>query len=161
MWLSFRLANIARNTLDTLHHVSLLKEKGIAVFFKEEKINTMTMDGELLLEVLSSVAQQEVENLSAHVKKSLKLKMKKGEFVGFHGCLGYDYDKESKSLSVNKEEAEIVRYIFRRYAEGAGGMVSYHLHPQRDKNVLVGAIISTYRKKQLSVQCLVASTWWR
>lgn len=123
MVLTKSISRFARNTLDTLHHVRLLKEKGIAILFEEEKINTMTMDGELLLVVLSSVAQQEVENLSAHVKKSLKFKMKKGELVGFHGCLGYDYNKESKSLTVNEQEADIVRYIFRRYTEGAGGMI--------------------------------------
>ena len=41
------------------------------------------MDGELLLTILSSVAQQEVENTSAHVKKGLKMKMEKGELIGF------------------------------------------------------------------------------
>lgn len=65
-----------------------------------------------LLVVLSSVAQQEVENISANVKKGLKMKMQRGEMVGFQGCLGYDYDPVSKSISVNEEEAEIVRYIF-------------------------------------------------
>ena len=67
----------------------MLKEKGIAVFFEDENINTLTMDGELLLVVLSSVAQQEVENISSNVKKGLKMKMKRGELVGFQGCLGY------------------------------------------------------------------------
>ena len=117
------ISRFARNTLDTLKYVRMLKEKGIAVFFEEENINTLTMDGELLLVILSSVAQQEVENISANVKKGLKMKMQRGELVGFQGCLGYDYDPEDKSISINEEEAEIVRYIFRRYTEGAGGSV--------------------------------------
>lgn len=117
------ISRFARNTLDTLKYVRMLKEKNIAVFFEDEKINTLTMDGELLLVVLSSVAQQEVENISANVKKGLKMKMQRGELVGFQGCLGYDYDKETKSISVNEEEAEVVRYIFNRYIEGAGGSV--------------------------------------
>ena len=98
----------------------MLKEKGIAVFFEDENINTLTMDGELLLVVLSSVAEQEVENISSNVKKGLKMKMQRGELVGFQGCLGYDYHKDTKSISVNEKEAEIVRYIFNRYIEGAG-----------------------------------------
>ena len=69
------------------------------------------------------MAQQEVENISANVKKGLKMKMQRGELVGFQGCLGYDYHPEDKSISINEEEAEIVRYIFRRYIEGAGGSV--------------------------------------
>lgn len=56
------------------------------------------MDGELLLTILSSVAQQEVENTSAHVKKGLKMKMEKGELIVFQGCLGYDYDPTKKYL---------------------------------------------------------------
>ena len=40
--------------------------------------------------------------------------------LGFQGCLGYDYHKDTKSISVNEKEAEIVRYIFNRYIEGAG-----------------------------------------
>ena len=114
------ISRFARNTLDTLKYVRMLKEKGIAVFFEDENINTLTMDGELLLVVLSSVAQQEVENISSNVKKGLKMKMQRGELVGFQGCLGYDYHKDTKSISVNKKEAEIVRYIFNRYIEGAG-----------------------------------------
>lgn len=117
------ISRFARNTLDTLKYVRLLKEKNIAVYFEDEKINTLTMDGELLLVVLSSVAQQEVENISVNVKKGLKMKMKRGELVGFQGCLGYDYNKEDKTITVNEKEAEIVRYIFNRYIEGAGGSV--------------------------------------
>ena len=117
------ISRFARNTVDTLKYVRQLKEKNVAVFFEDENINTMTMDGELLLTVLSSVAQQEVENISANVKKGLQMKMQRGELVGFNGCLGYDYDPATKSISVNKREAAIVRYIFSRYEEGAGGNV--------------------------------------
>lgn len=52
--------------------------------------------------------------------------MKRGELVGFQGCLGYDYHPEDKTITVNEEEAEIVRYIFNRYVEGAGGSVIGH-----------------------------------
>ena len=120
------ISRFARNTLDTLKYVRMLKEKNIAVYFEDEKINTLTMDGELLLVVLSSVAQQEVENISDNVKKGLKMKMKRGELVGFQGCLGYDYDKSDKSLLLNSEEAKIVQYIFNRYIEGAGATIIMH-----------------------------------
>jgi DNA invertase Pin-like site-specific DNA recombinase len=117
------ISRFARNTLDTLKYVRMLKERNIAVFFEDENINTMTMDGELLLVILSSVAQQEVENISANVKKGLKMKMRRGELVGFASCLGYDYDPIDKSISINEAEADIVRYIFDRYIEGAGAYV--------------------------------------
>lgn len=117
------ISRFARNTLDTLKYVRMLKEKNIAVFFEDENINTLTMDGELLLVILSSVAQQEVENISANVKKGLKMKMKRGELVGFQSCLGYDYDPTDKSISINEAEADIVRYIFEHYIDGAGAYV--------------------------------------
>lgn len=117
------ISRFARNTLDTLKYVRMLKENNVAIFFEDENINTLTMDGELLLVVLSSVAQQEVENISDNVKKGLKMKMKRGELVGFQGCIGYDYDPETKSISVNPDEVEIVKYIFTRYVQGAGSFV--------------------------------------
>ncbi len=114
------ISRFARNTVDTLQYVRKLKDRNIAVFFEDENINTLSMDGELLLTVLSSVAQQEVENISANVKKGLKMKMQRGEMVGFHGCIGYNYDPVAKTLTINEEEAEIIRYIFDRYISGIG-----------------------------------------
>ena len=52
--------------------------------------------------------------------------MQRGEMVGFVGCLGYDYDPENKTLTVNQEEAEIVRYIFKRYLDGVGAFSIAH-----------------------------------
>ena len=115
------ITRFARNTVDTLKYVRMLKERGVAVFFEAENINTLTMNGELLLTILSSVAQQEVENISNNVKKGLKMKMSRGELTGNPECLGYDYDREKRVLYINEDEAIVVRYIFNRYIEGAGG----------------------------------------
>lgn len=124
------IPRFARNTLDTLKYVRMLKERNIAVYFEVEKINTLK-DGEFLMTILSSVAQQEVENTSAYVKKGLKMKMKHGELVGFQGCLGYDYDVVTKSISINEEGAKVVRYIFDRYVAGAGStMIARELNEQ-------------------------------
>jgi len=117
------ISRFARNTVDTLKYVRKLKERNVAVFFEKENINTLTMDGELLLTILSSVAQQEVENISSIVKMGLKMKMQRGELIGFQSCLGYDYDLTTKRISVNEDEAEVVRYIFERYIAGAGASV--------------------------------------
>lgn len=114
------ISRFARNTLDTLKYVRLLKENNVAIFFEKENINTLTMNGEMLLVILSSLAQQESESISSNVKMGLKMKMKRGEMVGFNGCLGYDYDSSKKILTINEKEAEVIRYIFQRYVEGAG-----------------------------------------
>lgn len=120
------ISRFARNTLDTLKYVRLLKEKNIPVFFEDEKINTLSMDGELLLVVLSSVAQQEVENISNNVKKGLAMKMSRGEMIGFNRALGFDYDQKTKVISINEKEAEIVRFIFNEYVNGTGASVISH-----------------------------------
>ena len=124
------IPRFARNTLDTLKYVRMLKERNVAVYFEVEKINTLK-DGEFLLTILSSVAQQEVENTSAYVKKGLKMKMKRGELVGFQKCLGYDYDPLTKTHSINEEGANTVGYIFKRYVAGAGStMIARELNEQ-------------------------------
>ncbi len=89
---------------------------------KEEqiRINTLEISGEIMLTVLSAMAQQESENISSHVKLGLQMKQKRGELIGYNGCLGYVYDKDTKEISINYEEAEIVRYIFERYCQGVG-----------------------------------------
>lgn len=117
------ISRFARNTLDTLKYVRLLKDHNVAILFEKENINTLTMNGEMLLTILSSLAQQESESISANVKMGLKMKMKRGEMVGFNGCLGYDYDSVNKIITVNEEEAKVVRYIFQRYIEGTGCFV--------------------------------------
>ena len=61
------VSRFARNTYDTLNYVRMLNEKNINIIFEEEGINTMTMNSELLLTILSAVAQQESANLSEHV----------------------------------------------------------------------------------------------
>ena len=114
------ISRFGRNTVDTLKYVRALKEKGIAIYFEEERINTLEISGEIMLTVLSAMAQQESENISSHVKLGLQMKLKRGKLIGYNGCLGYVYDKESKQISVNYEEAEIVRYIFERYCQGVG-----------------------------------------
>ncbi len=114
------ISRFSRNLVDTLQYVRMLKEKGIAVIFEKENINTLSMESEMALTLLSAIAQNEVESLSANVKMGIKMKMKRGELTGFNGCLGYDYHSEDKSITVNPEEAEIVCEIFDLYLRGYG-----------------------------------------
>lgn len=114
------ISRFSRNTLDTIKYVRKLKENNVSVRFEEENIDTQTMDGELMLTILSSVAQQEVQIISEHIKRGLKTKMQRGEMISFSGCLGYDYDKENRTLVINKEQAELVKEIFNMYLRGYG-----------------------------------------
>ena len=57
----------------------MFRDKNIAIMFEKENINTLDMNGEMLLTILSSLAQEEVESLSRNVKMGLQMKMKRGE----------------------------------------------------------------------------------
>jgi len=114
------ISRFGRNTKDVLEYTRLLKKHNVAVLFEKENINTFSMQGEVAMTVLTSIAQQESESISTNVKMGLKMKMRRGELVGFQGCLGYDYNKETKELTINEDEAKIVRLIFDMYTEGKG-----------------------------------------
>lgn len=101
MILTKSISRFSRNTQDTLKYVRMLRDRNIAVVFEKEGINTLDMNGEMLLTILSSLSQGEVESLSENVKLGLKMKMKRGEMVGFNGCFGYDYHRDTKSITVN------------------------------------------------------------
>ena len=114
------ISRFSRNTQDIIKYVRMLRDRNVAIVFEKENINTLDMNGEMLLTILSSLSQGEVESLSENVKVGLKMKMKRGELVGFNGCLGYDYHPDTKSITVNEQEAETVRFIYDMYLQGYG-----------------------------------------
>ena len=120
MILTKSISRFSRNTQDIIKYVRMLRDRNIAIVFEKENINTLDMNGEMLLTILSSLSQGEVESLSENVKMGLKMKMTRGELVGFNGCLGYDYHPDTKSITVNEQEAETVRFIYDMYLQGYG-----------------------------------------
>ena len=114
------ISRFARNTLDTLKYVRMLKANNVGILFEEENINTLDMAGELLLTVLSSVAQQESETISSHIKLGLKMKKERGELVGFSSCYGMTYNSKTHEMKINEKEAEAVRFMFKQYLKGYG-----------------------------------------
>lgn len=66
------------------------------------------------------MAQQESENISLHVLLVLKMKKDRGELIGYNGCYRYNYNIETKEITINEDEASIVRYMFERCVEGIG-----------------------------------------
>ena len=160
------ISRFARNTMDVLKYVRLMRDKNIPILFEDEHINTSTMDGELLLSILSAVYQQEVQNVSANVKKGLKMKMQRGELVGFNACLGYDYHPETKTITVNEEEAKVVRYIFKRYLEGVGGVIIAReldalgvVTPRDSKQWTNGSIIRIIKNEKYKGDLLAGKTF--
>ncbi len=114
------ISRFARNTTVVLQRVRELKEIGVEVRFEKENINTLSGDGELMLTVLSSFAQEESKNISENIKWAIRKKFERGELmINTERFLGYDKDKHG-NLIINEEEAEIVRRIFAEYLRGKG-----------------------------------------
>lgn len=72
------LSRFARNTVDTLNVVRRLKELGIEVRFEKERINSLADEGELLITIMASFAQEEVRSLSENVKWGLRKRFEQG-----------------------------------------------------------------------------------
>ena len=116
------ISRFARNTLDCLKYIRLLKEINIPVFFEKESINTMDAKGEVLITIMASLAQQESESLSKNTKMGIQYRFQQGKvLVNARNFLGYDKDEEGH-LVINPAESEIVKRIFREYLEGASCM---------------------------------------
>ena len=115
------ISRFARNTVDTLENVRLLRENNIDVFFEKENIHTLNLDSEMFLTLYSAFAQAESESTSMNVKMGLKAMMKRGEAVGRCECYGYTWNKETKQLEINEEQAEVVKRIFNLYVSKYGG----------------------------------------
>ena len=111
------ISRFARNTLDTIKYVRFLKEHNVRVIFEEESIDTSLLQSELILTIISSVAQQEIINMSEHQKHSMHFKMSQGIITKNFVCYGYDFDEESQNFIINDSEAELVRRIYDLYLE--------------------------------------------
>ena len=112
------ISRFARNTVDCLKYVRLLKSLGIAIIFEKENINTMSSESETLISLLASLAQAESESISGNVKWGKRKGYAQGKAtISFNHLLGYEKD-EDKNPVIVAAEAEIVKHIFERYLAG-------------------------------------------
>ncbi len=112
------ISRFARNTTVMLEVVRELKDIGVEVKFEKENISTLSGDGELMLTVLASFAQEESKNISDNVKWRIRNDFKQGKIMlNTKRFLGYD-KLENGALVINVVEADIVRSIFNLYLGG-------------------------------------------
>jgi DNA invertase Pin-like site-specific DNA recombinase len=114
------ISRFARNTLDCLNFVRMLKELGIGVIFEKENINTLDSKGEVLLSILSSLAQDESRSISENSTWGIRRRFEQGKVTVNHTkFMGYDKDEEG-NLVINEKQAKIVRRIYIDYLNGKG-----------------------------------------
>ena len=112
------ISRFARNTLDSIQYVRMLKQMGIAVVFEKENINTATMNSEMILTVLSAFAQAESESISQNVARGKRMGYKHGKFAFPYGrIIGYRKGADGKP-EIIPEQAEVIRLIFNSYLQG-------------------------------------------
>ena len=114
------ISRFARNTADCLATVRKLKLLGIGVEFEKEAIKTSDAESELMLSILSSVAEEELVSISQNIHWSNQRRFRQGKLtINTKRFLGYDKDKNG-NLIINEEQATIVRRIFADYLSGLG-----------------------------------------
>lgn len=112
------ISRFARNTLDCLNYVRELKALGIGITFEKENIDTLDAKGEVLLTILSSLAQDESRSISENSTWGIRKRFEAGQYsMSTMRFMGYDRDEHGK-LVVNPEQAEIVKRIFQEYLDG-------------------------------------------
>ena len=118
MILTKSVSRFARNTVDSLLTIRKLKEKNVAVVFEKEGVNNLDGTGEILITILSSLAQEESRNISENTRWGVVRRFENGKMIVNHNkFMGYTKN-ENGDLVIVPEEAKIVRLIFRLYLEG-------------------------------------------
>ncbi len=113
------ISRFARNTVDCLNYIRLLRSLGIGIYFEKENINTLDADMELIITFMGAFAQAESESISKNVVLGIRQAMKEGKV---RMCLKtlYGYQKgEDGTICIVPEQAEVVREIYDRYLRGA------------------------------------------
>ena len=110
------ISRFARNTVDLLKTVRDLKAKGIEVRFEKENINSMSGDGELMLSILASFAQEESRSISENIRWATKKRFEQGIPNGKFRVFGYRWDEDQ--LVIEPSEAAIVKRIFQNFLDG-------------------------------------------
>ena len=110
------ISRFARNTVDLLETVRHLREIGVEVWFERENIHSMSGDGELMLSILASFAQEESRSISDNVKWGTRKRFEQGIPNGHFRVYGYRW--EGDELIPVPEEAAIVRRIFQNVLVG-------------------------------------------
>lgn len=112
------VSRFARNTVDSLSTVRKLKENGVEIYFEKENIWTFDSKGELLITIMSSLAQEESRSISENVKWGKRKQFERGRVsIPFKSTLGFERGEQGE-LVVNSDEAKLVRYIFHEFLTG-------------------------------------------
>ena len=156
------ISRFARNTVTLLETVRELKELGVDVYFEEQNIHTASADGELMLTILASYAQEESLSVSENMKWRIRKNFEDGKpWSGF--VLGYRC--ENGQYVVVPEEAEVVRRIYREYLDGLGataimkGLNDDGIRTRTGKPWRIGGVLKVLKNYNYTGNLLLQKTY--
>ena len=137
------VSRFARNTVDSLTTIRKLKDHGVECYFEKENIWTFDGKGELLITIMSSLAQEESRSISENVTWGHRKRMADGKVsVAYSSFLGYDRGEDG-GLVINPQEAETVRLIYRSFMDGMTPIGICHMLEEK-------GILTPMKKKKWS-----------
>ena len=157
------ISRFARNTTDCLEMVRKLLAINVAIYFEKENINTTSMESELVLAVLSSLAESESVSISGNEKWSIRQRFQSGTYKMNPPPYGYDWNGEQ--LEVNTEQAEIVKRIFAEFLSGKGVMNiaraldSDNISPARGKHWCQSSILRILKNENYTGNAVFQKTF--
>ena len=132
------LSRFARNTVDSISAIRELKELGIDIYFEEQKLHTINATGELIITILSALAQEESRNISENVKWGIRKSFADGKvLIPYGNFLGYVKGKNGLP-EIDEDEAKVVKLIYQMFWEGhstffIANYLNEHLVPMPSK----------------------------
>ena len=131
------ISRFARNTVTLLQTIRELKSLSVDVFFEEQHIHALSSDGELMMTILASYAQEESLSASENQKWRVRKAFENGEIMNLRFLFGYDITPDG--IKVNEKEAAIVQEMFARFNSGESmSSISRDLNARGIKGVLGG-----------------------
>ncbi len=150
------ISRFARNTVTILASVRELGNLGVDVYFEEQNIHSNSGDGELMLSILSSYAQEESRSVSENCKWRIRNDFKEGK-IGSMTMFGFRL--EQGKLLVVPEEAEIVREIFADYLSGMGIISIMKKHREKGVSFSKNGISGMLRNEKYQGDMLLQKTF--
>ena len=114
----YKVDRLSRSLMDFVQLLEFFDKNNVTFVSITQAFNTNTSMGRLTLNILLSFAQFEREIISERTKDKMAAARKRGQWLGGRPPFGYTREKDSKKLTINQEEANIVREIFKLYIEG-------------------------------------------
>ena len=157
------ISRFARNTVTMLETVRELKTLGIDVYFEEQNIHSMSGDGELMLTILASFAQEESKSVSDNCKWRIRKDFSEGKPINL--MLLYGYRSKHGQIVIDTAEAAVVRDVFQAYLNGEGSMkIAANLREAKIPRRFGGAwtanhVIEMLTNEKYTGDCLLQKTY--